>query len=96
MSLLQLIPTDTEPYRSMVDILRQVVLERVKEWCRSGSDGGVVAIKCHFGEAGGTGYLKPIYLRAVADAVREAGMAPFATDTVVLYQGGRRTAPGYL
>src|SRR5512141_2247288 len=44
----------------------------------------VVAIKLHCGEWGNTGYLRPIYARALADRVKELGGRPFVADTITL------------
>ena len=44
----------------------------------------VVAIKLHCGEWGNTGYLRPVYARALADRVKELGGRPFVTDTITL------------
>ncbi|MBI4665000.1 MAG: DUF362 domain-containing protein [Nitrospinae bacterium] len=87
------IPATTQPYVSTVDIIRKKLELVFRSW---GAPGELLAIKCHFGERGATRYLRPLYVRAVADAARNAGMKPFATDTVVLYKGSRSTAVGYL
>lgn len=54
------------------------------------------AIKQHFGEGKNTGYLKPIFTRAIADYVKARGGLPFATDTNTLYRGGRSNALAHL
>lgn len=41
-----------------------------------------VAVKTHFGSFGAHRIVRPIFLRKVTDAVREAGAWPFVTDTV--------------
>ena len=43
-------------------------------------DGKLVAIKMHFGELGNCAYLRPNYVKAVADVVKELGGKPFLTD----------------
>ncbi len=49
----------------------------------------LVAIKLHFGEPGCDAFLKPVFVRAVVDKVRECGGIPFLTDTNTLYRGQR-------
>ncbi len=51
--------------------------------------GKYVAIKAHFGEEGNSSYLKPLYARAIAEVVKEAGGVPFLTDCSTLYPGMR-------
>jgi uncharacterized Fe-S center protein len=51
--------------------------------------GDYVAIKLHFGEAGNTRYIRPAFIRLLADLVKQAGGIPFATDTVTLYRHQR-------
>jgi hypothetical protein len=58
--------------------------------------GDLVAVKLHFGEAGNTGFVHPIYLREVARRVREAGGKPFLTDANTLYRGERANAVDHL
>jgi uncharacterized Fe-S center protein len=57
---------------------------------------GLTAVKSHFGEEGGRGYLPPPVLRAVVDEVKAAGGEPFLTDTTTLYTGRRSDAVSYL
>jgi uncharacterized Fe-S center protein len=44
----------------------------------------VVAIKLHCGEWNNTGYLRPVYARAIADRVKALGGRPFVCDTTTL------------
>ncbi len=60
------------------------------------SDRDLTAVKLHFGEPGGTAFVRPVFVRAVADTVRQAGGEPFLTDTNTLYVGCRSTAPAHL
>ena len=55
-----------------------------------------VAIKMHFGELGNCAYLRPNYVRAVADLVRELGGIPFLTDCNTLDPGSRSNAIDHL
>ncbi len=43
-----------------------------------------VAIKLHMGEWNNTGYLRPVYVRAMVDKVKELGGRPFVVDTTTL------------
>ena len=55
-----------------------------------------VAIKLHMGELGNVTYLRPFFVRRVADLVKRAGGEPFVTDTTALYPGARGTPERYL
>ena len=46
--------------------------------------GDYVAVKLHMGEFNNTGYLRPVYVRAVVDRIKAAGGIPFVTDTCTL------------
>ena len=59
-------------------------------------DGKFVAIKMHFGELGNCSYLRPNYVKAVADLVKELGGKPFLTDCNTLYPGSRKNAVDHL
>jgi len=78
---------------------RLQMLERV---CRAAGltrmdlDNKFVAIKLHFGEPGNLSFLRPNYVRVVADLVREAGGRPFLTDCNTLYVGERKNALDHL
>lgn len=50
------------------------------------------AIKVHFGEPGNLSYLRPNYVKLVADYVRQLGGKPYMTDCNTLYVGGRKNA----
>jgi len=56
----------------------------------------LVAIKLHFGEQGGTGYIRPQYVRRVVDRLKELQAKPFLTDTNTLYVGSRTEACSHL
>ena len=55
-----------------------------------------VAIKMHFGELGNFAYLRPNYVKAVADLIKELGGKPFLTDCNTLYPGSRKNAVDHL
>lgn len=59
-------------------------------------DGKLVAIKMHFGELGNCAYLRPNYVKAVADVVKELGGKPFLTDCNTMYPGSRKNAVEHL
>ncbi|MBQ7562697.1 MAG: DUF362 domain-containing protein [Lachnospiraceae bacterium] len=54
------------------------------------------AIKMHFGELGNYAYLRPNYVKVVADLVKELGGKPFLTDCNTLYPGSRKNAIDHL
>jgi uncharacterized Fe-S center protein len=78
------------PYRAIEGLFRKVVTKETI------SKGDYVAIKTHFGEEGNVRYLRPAYLRRIADLVKQAGGLPFATDTVTLYKHQRHTLFAHL
>ena len=56
--------------------------------------GKFVAIKLHFGELGNFAYIRPNYVKVVADLVKELGGKPFLTDCNTLYPGSRKKRGG--
>ena len=55
-----------------------------------------VAIKLHFGEPGNLAYVRPNYVRAVAEFIKDLGGTPFLTDCNTLYVGGRKNAVDHM
>ncbi|THB71059.1 MAG: DUF362 domain-containing protein [Desulfovibrio sp.] len=49
----------------------------------------LTAIKLHFGQPGSDCFIRPVFVRAVVDRIREHQAEPFLTDTNTLYAGGR-------
>ena len=49
----------------------------------------LVAIKVHFGEAGTTGHIAPIWVQPIVELLVKAGARPFLADTNTLYTGQR-------
>lgn len=62
--------------------------------CISKND--LVAVKTHFGEAGNTTFLNPIFVRPIVDSIKEAGGNPFLTDANTLYHGSRSNSVDHL
>lgn len=60
------------------------------------SPGLITAIKLHFGEPGGYTHLRPVFVRAVVDKLKEHGAKPFLTDSGTLYMGRRQNAVDHL
>jgi uncharacterized protein len=52
-------------------------LDRLKE-------GDLVAVKTHMGEAYNVGYLRPVIVRTLVEAIKERGCRPFVTDTTTM------------
>jgi uncharacterized Fe-S center protein len=48
-----------------------------------------VAIKMHFGESGGTGFIRPVFIRRVVQEIKKLSARPFLTDTNTMYVGSR-------
>ena len=46
--------------------------------------GDVVAIKLHMGEYNNTAYIRPVYIRALADKIKSLGGDPLVVDTTTL------------
>ena len=59
-------------------------------------EGRFTALKLHFGEEGNLAYLRPNYVKVVADVVKELGGVPFLTDCNTLYVGSRKNAVDHL
>lgn len=55
-----------------------------------------VAIKMHFGEEGGVGFIRPFLAGEVVSLVKKKGGKPFLTDTATLYTGKRLNAVDHL
>jgi uncharacterized Fe-S center protein len=73
------------PYRAIEALLRKVVAKDTI------AEGDYVAIKLHFGEETNVRYLRPTFIRRLADLVKDSGGHPFATDTLTLYKRKRHT-----
>jgi uncharacterized Fe-S center protein len=56
----------------------------------------LTAVKIHFGEMGNAAFIRPVYVRKVIAAVKQAGGVPFLTDANTLYAGTRSDAPHHL
>ncbi|MCR4590248.1 MAG: DUF362 domain-containing protein [Lachnospiraceae bacterium] len=76
--------------------------EKLQKLCRKAGignidfDGRFVAIKMHFGELGNLSFIRPNYVKAVADLIKEFGGKPFITDCNTLYPGSRKNAIDHL
>jgi uncharacterized Fe-S center protein len=60
------------------------------------SKGDLTAVKLHFGERGGDGFIRPIFVRPIVDKIKESGGKPFLTDTNTLYSGSRKNSVDHL
>jgi uncharacterized Fe-S center protein len=60
-----------------------------------GNLNGVVALKAHMGERRNKTFLKPRYVKKLAEVVKQHGGEPFVTDTTTIYKEGRYTAMDY-
>ena len=76
--------------------------EKLQKVCKAAGidkidfDHKFVAIKMHFGELGNLSFLRPNYVKAVADVIKELGGIPFLTDCNTLYTGHRTNAIDHL
>ena len=86
-------------FRTKLDVSQGVKLQKL---CRKAGldridfEGKFAAIKLHFGELGNFAYIRPNYVKAVADLVKELGGKPFLTDCNTLYPGSRKNAVDHL
>ena len=81
-------------FRTRLGVSQGVKLQKLMRKAGIGDidfEGKFVAIKMHFGELGNFAYLRPNYVRAVADVIKELGGKPFLTDCNTLYPGSRKT-----
>jgi uncharacterized protein len=53
-------------------------------WLDNLKPGDIVAVKTHMGEAYNVGYLRPIIVRTLVDALKARGCRPFVTDTTTM------------
>lgn len=53
-------------------------------WLDGLTRGDIVAVKTHMGEAYNVGYLRPVIVRTLVDALKERGCRPFVTDTTTM------------
>ena len=73
-------------------------LQKLQKLCKKAGieninvEGKFFSIKMHFGELGFLASLRPQYVKAVADLVKELGGRPFLTDCNTLYPGSRKHA----
>ena len=86
-------------FRTRLGVSQGVKLQKLMRKAGIGDidfEGKFVAIKMHFGELGNFAYLRPNYVRAVADVIKELGGKPFLTDCNTLYPGSRKNAVDHL
>ena len=86
-------------FRTRIGVSQGAKLQKLIRTAGIGSidfDGKFVAIKMHFGELGNFAYLRPNYVKAVADVIKELGGKPFLTDCNTLYPGSRKNAVDHL
>lgn len=55
-----------------------------------------VAIKIHFGEEGNTGFVSPMHVRIICDAIINRGATAFLSDANTLYRGKRLNSKDHL
>ena len=79
---------------SKVDVLKELM--EVMEFRRTVSKDDLTAVKLHFGERGNDTYLRPIFVRALADEIKKCGGKPFLCDSNTLYAGSRKNSVDHL
>ena len=86
-------------FRTEFEVSQGIKLQRLIRRAGIGDidfTGKFAAVKMHFGELGNYSYLRPNYVRAVTDVIRELGGKPFLTDCNTLYPGSRKNAVDHL
>lgn len=73
----------------------EVLLDKV-ELAKVVGQNHFVAIKIHFGEYGNLAFIRPQYVKVVADQIKKYGGKPFLTDSNTLYRGNRSNAIDHL
>jgi len=58
--------------------------------------GWKVAVKTHFGEEGNTGFVKPPYVRAIGEAIKDKGATGLLSDANTLYRGKRTNSVDHI
>ncbi|MEW5911650.1 MAG: DUF362 domain-containing protein [Thermodesulfobacteriota bacterium] len=53
-------------------------------WLEGLAPGDIVAVKTHMGEAYNVGYLRPVIVRTLVEALKARGCRPFVTDTTTM------------
>ena len=80
---------------SRVYFVKKEGLDRVggilKKLVQEDFAGQDVLLKLHFGERGNKWYIKPEFVKIVADELKSIGAKPFLFETVILYGGQRNT-----
>ncbi|MHB8110321.1 MAG: DUF362 domain-containing protein [Syntrophorhabdaceae bacterium] len=84
----------TTPNRNLLDKVVDL-MNRAKIETRIRKN-DLVAVKIHFGEAGNTSYIRPVFLRSIVKRLKDAGGKPFLTDTNTLYKGSRSDTVNHL
>jgi len=84
----------TNPKRSLLDKIEDL-LDRVKTKERI-KKSDLTAIKLHFGEKGNIAYIRPVFIRKIADYIKKLGARPFITDTNTLYSGSRSDSVNHI
>lgn len=74
----------------MQKLLNQVGLKEII------APGDLVAVKLHFGEPGNLAYIRPQFVRRLAERVKKLGGKPFLTDANTLYRGKRANSVDHL
>lgn len=88
------VPMRTRRKRSLIERVGMALTRAGLNEIIEGGD--KVAVKVHFGEAGNTGFVSPIYVREVVRLIKELGGKPFLTDANTLYTGQRANAIDHL
>lgn len=87
------------PFNSSI---KENMLDKFKRLCTSAGIERLIkprdlcAIKIHFGEYGNTAFIRPLYIRALIELLKNLSANPFVTDTNTLYSGTRSDSVSHL
>ncbi len=60
------------------------------------SNAHFTGLKLHFGEEGNTAFIRPLFVKRIAEYCERVGTRPFLFDTTALYSGARANAVDYI
>ncbi len=85
---------DNEPDEHLCERLNLAIASNNLLDCIADKD--IAAVKTHFGESQKLGYVRPLYLKMLGDAIKNKGGLPFLTETSTLYKGNRSDAINHI
>jgi len=84
----------TNAKSNLLDKLRKLIIQAQID--RINFDKKFVAIKIHFGEPGNLAFIRPNFVKVLAEYIKSKGGIPFLTDSNTLYKGRRSNGIDHL